>query len=427
MAVSVPQSERALNLRYISLVALQEFAILLPLSVLVIHMTDRGLSLGVIGVTFAIRSLIVVILEIPTGGLADALGRKPIALWSQGFTLASMVVLLFITDATVALLYALLQGIGAALHSGALGAWYVDNLKRVNPHTDLQQNLARVEFVRSACMIGTFLGGLLPTLAAPYNLPWPLSNFGISLFAGIILRLIVWLLTAVLITEPEFHGKTAVAGFKAVPEVLRNASRLSRQNRVVRYLLISACASGFGLASIDTFWQPIAGLIYGTNPESGAVFGLFGMLTGIGVTLGSFLVMRFGSKFPGGAPALAAFSQLFKGCSLMIVATVLTGLGLGSGLLLTFVFIAANNIPHDTLLHKSVPDSLRSIILSLESLAIFLGLTLGSSLLGILASRTTPMLAVMAAALVVVSGSLIYILIHKEQLRQLKETTTGLS
>jgi MFS family permease len=421
MALPAPQSERALNLRYISLVALQEFAILLPLSVLVIHMTDRGLSLGVIGVTFAIRSFIVVILEIPTGGLADAIGRKPIALWSQGFTLASMVVLLFITNTSTALLYALLQGVGAALHSGALGAWYVDNLKRVNPQTDLQHNLARVEFVRSACMIGTFLGGLLPTLAAPYNLPWPLSNFGISLFVGIVLRFIVWILTVILITEPEFGGKTAVAGFRAVPEVLRKALELGRHNRVVRYLLISACASGFGLASVDTFWQPIAGLIYGTDPESGAIFGLFGMLTGIGVTLGSFLVMRLGSSFPGGTPALAAFSQLFKGCSLMIIATVLSGLGLGTGLLLTFVFIAANNIPHDTLLHQAVPDSLRSIILSLESLSIFLGLTLGSSLLGLLASRTTPMLAVMAAALVVVSASLVYILIYKEQHRLLNE------
>ena len=219
--------ERSLNTRYLTLVGLQEFAALLPLAVLVVHMTERGLGLGVVGLAFAVRSIIVVLLEVPTGGLADAVGRKPIALLSQGFTFASIVALLLVTNIFTALLFAVLQGIGAALNSGSLEAWYVDALKRVAPAADLQKNLARVEVVSSIALLGSGLGGILPTWVSPWNLPWPLSAFGISLFASVVLRTVVWLLTALLIEEPEYQERATVAGFKAVPGILKDAVQLA--------------------------------------------------------------------------------------------------------------------------------------------------------------------------------------------------------
>ena len=182
MNFSLPPAtdERSLNIRYLSLVGLQEFAILLPLAVLVVHMTERGLGLGVVGLAFAVRSIIVVLLEVPTGRLADAIGRKPIALLSQGFTLASMVALLLVTNVFMVMVYAVLQGIGAALNSGSLEAWYVDALKRVAPAADLQKNLARVEVVSAVALLGSGVGGILSTLVSGWDLPWPLSAFGIS-------------------------------------------------------------------------------------------------------------------------------------------------------------------------------------------------------------------------------------------------------
>ena len=305
-----------MNVRYLSLVGLQEFAILLPLAVLVVHMTERGLGLGVVGLAFAVRSVIVVILEVPTGGLADAVGRKPIALLSQGFTLASMVALLLVTNVFTALLYAVLQGIGAALNSGSLEAWYVDALKRVAPEADLQKNLARVEVVGAVALLGSGLGGILPTWVSPWNLPWPLSAFGISLFVGILLRIAVWLLTALLIEEPEYKERATVAGFKAVPGILKDAVQLVRRLPVVPFLLVSMVVNGVAMISLETFWQPIVGAATGASAENSGVFGVFGVLTGVAFLLGSFVVMRgAGKKFVGGKSGLGRPESVAQGRS----------------------------------------------------------------------------------------------------------------
>ncbi|HET8985652.1 MAG TPA: MFS transporter, partial [Trueperaceae bacterium] len=158
-----PGPSRALTLRYAALAGLLELAIAVPMPVLVLHMTGRGLDLGLIGLAFTVRALLVVILELPTGGLADAIGRRPVALASQLFTLASFVLLLFVTGPFTALAYAVMQGIGSALHSGALDAWYVDELHKRDADVPLQPHLAMVDVAQaSGMLIGSAVGGLLP-------------------------------------------------------------------------------------------------------------------------------------------------------------------------------------------------------------------------------------------------------------------------
>ncbi len=410
--------ERSLNMRYLTLAGLQEFAILLPLAVLVVHMTERGLSLGVVGLAFAVRSIIVVVLEVPTGGLADAVGRKPIALVSQGFTLASMVVLLLVTNTATALLYAALQGVGAALNSGSLEAWYVDTLKRVAPDADLQKNLARVEIVTSVALVGSGIGGVLPGLVADWNLPWPLSAFGISLFVGVLLRVAVFVLTALLIEEPEYRGREAVAGFKAVPGILKDAAQLARNLPVVPYLLAAMVVNGVAMISLETFWQPIVATATGASAENSGVFGLFGVLTGVAFLLGSFVVMRgAGARFVGGKAGLAGLSQLLKGLAIVLLAVGLAGPTLGTGLGIAYFAIATNNIPHATLLNEAVPSERRSVMLSLNSLALFLGLALGSSVLGGLAALAGPHLALFAGGAFTALASLVYVGVARAQRR----------
>ena len=418
MTFSLPPAtdERSLNTRYLSLVGLQEFAILLPLAVLVVHMTERGLGLGVVGLAFAVRSVVVVILEVPTGGLADAVGRKPVALLSQGFTLASMVAVLLVTNVFVAMVYAVLQGIGAALNSGSLEAWYVDALKRVAPEADLQKNLARVEVVGAVALLGSGLGGILPTWVSSWNLPWPLSSFGISLFVGILLRIAVWVLTALLIEEPEYKERASVAGFKAVPSILKDAVQLVRSIPVVPYLLVSMVVNGVAMISLETFWQPIVGAATGASAENSGVFGLFGVLTGVAFLLGSFVVMRgAGAKLVGGKAGLAALSQLLKGLAIVLLAVGLSGPVMGAGLGLAYFAIASNNIPHATLLNEAVPSERRSVMLSVNSLALFLGLALGSGVLGGLAALVGPRTALFAGGAFTALASLVYVGVARAQ------------
>src|SRR5690606_26752034 len=188
--------------RYAALAGTLELAIALPMPVLILHMTGRGLDIATVGLAFTVRALLVALLELPTGGLADAIGRRPVALASQLFTLASFAVLLFVMGPVTAIVYAIFQGIGSALHSGAMDAWFVDELGRLEPNAPLQPHLAAVDVAQAAGMLaGSAIGGLLPSLAAPLGLPWPLAGFGVALAAGLCVRVIVWFWTLALVQE----------------------------------------------------------------------------------------------------------------------------------------------------------------------------------------------------------------------------------
>lgn len=402
-------TERGVTNRYMLLVGLYELALVLPLAVLVLHLTDRGFDLGAIGLAFAMRALLVVLLEVPTGGLADAIGRRPVALVSQGLTLASMVALLFVTDTTTLLLYAVLQGVGAALSSGSIDAWYVDTLKQANPDANLQRHFGQVSFVQSACLLaGTLLGGLLPSLLGGLELPWPLSGFAISLFVGILLRVAMWLLTAALVVEPADRFDGSVAGLREVPRIVREAVVLSRRTPIVPLLLVSMVASGVAMGAVETLWQPVAQRAFDFTAETSGIVGLFALLTGIGTLAGSGWVMRYGTRVPGGSAALAGSLQLIKGLGLVTMGLLATRLGIGAGLFLVYLGVGGGLAPHDVLINEAVPDERRSVMLSINSLALFLGIAIGFGALGPLADAATPGLALLVAGALTVVASAAY-------------------
>lgn len=392
------EHERGVTRRYALLAGLQEFAIWLPLPVLVLHLADRGFDLAAIGFAFALRAVVVVLLEVPTGGLADAIGRKPIALASQAATFASFAALLVVGGPGTLLAYALLQGLGSALHSGALEAWYVDRLGATGPNVDLQRHLALVGVVQTAAMLaGAALGGALPALVAGVGLPWPLAGFGVALAAGLALRLVVAALTALLVVEPEYAGRARWSVAFQTPGLVRDGFRFVRRSPTLPWLLLAGAALGWALTAVETLWQPIAGLTFGADPATSGVYGALGFVLGASGLLGSLAVMRYGDRFPGGPVALAAATQLLKAVAMIVLAASAGGLGVAVGLGLVYVAIAAQNAPHDALLHAAVPSEKRSIVLSVHSLAFFGGIALGSALLGWVANAAGPQAAMALA------------------------------
>lgn len=402
-------TERGVTARYALLAGLQEFAIWLPLPVLVLHMTDRGIGLALIGMAFAVRAVLVVLLEVPTGGLADAIGRKPVALASQAATMTSFAFLLVVTGPATLLGYALFQGVGAALHSGALDAWYVDRLKATGPDVDLQRNLAAINVAQTAAMLlGAAIGGTLPALAAGLDLPWPLSGFGVALLAGLLLRSLVWWLTVVLVVEDD-RGPARWADALTTPAIVRDGLRLAWRIPVMPWLLFAGGAMGLAMVAIETFWQPIASLTFGADPATSAVYGALGFTLGAAGLLGSLAVMRYGDRFPGGPPALAAASVVVKAGAMLLLALPLGGLGVALGLAFGYFSIAVQNVPHDALLNDAIPNERRSILLSVNSLVFFLGIAVGSGLLGPLAGVAGPRLALGLGAAFTLAAALAYV------------------
>ena len=71
------------------------FIVGLTLPIIILYMISKGLDLFQAGLAMSIYSGTIVLLELPTGGLGDAIGRKRVYVHSLAVSFVSGVVLLF--------------------------------------------------------------------------------------------------------------------------------------------------------------------------------------------------------------------------------------------------------------------------------------------------------------------------------------------
>ena len=201
--------------------------------------------------------------------------------------------------------------------------------------------------------------------------------------------------------------------------MVRTAVTLTRQNNIILLLLGVTCASGFVLVSLESFWQPHFANLFGGS--EGNTF-WFGIIMG-----GNFLVGMLGnmivtpvSKALGKRYALVA--AIFHG----LRGVILIGLALQSNLpiavllfWLVYLNMGAVNSPHSTLLNEQIPSEQRSSMLSIESLASYLGGAVGGVLLGYIARQFSISTAWIISGGALVLSLFIYLKIeflqHKER------------
>ncbi|HJX42430.1 MAG TPA: MFS transporter, partial [Geodermatophilus sp.] len=162
-----PLSVRAAGRRFVGLTALRWLPVGLSAPVTVLLASARGLSPADIGVVFAVYSTVVLLLELPTGGLADAVGTRPVLVLSGLAGAAGTLLLVGADDVATFALAEALRGVGRALDSGPLEAWYVDTVRAADADADVTPGLSRAGAADGAGLcLGAVLGGLLPLLAA---------------------------------------------------------------------------------------------------------------------------------------------------------------------------------------------------------------------------------------------------------------------
>ena len=88
--------------------------------VLTLMLMDGGLSLAQVGVVVAVYSATVLVLELPTGGLADAIGPKRVLLVSAVLNTVATAILAVGQGMGPLLLGGIVLGLGRALDSGPL-------------------------------------------------------------------------------------------------------------------------------------------------------------------------------------------------------------------------------------------------------------------------------------------------------------------
>lgn len=366
---------------------LDRFAMGVIVAVTALALHGRGLGVGEIGGLFAVYAAVTLIAELPFGGLADGVGRKPVFLLATVASLMASVVFL-VADSFWPLAASFgLVGLGRALRSGTLDAWYVEGLHARAPGVEIQPLLARAQTANFAGFgFGAIAGGYLPGLVAGNDPSDPLIGrtvYDVSYAAGLALTLVVFVYTVLLIREPArtLNGAVMLRAIRAVPGTIRDGARLVISHPALLLLFAILTLMLFATNPVEVLWPTVVQAML--DPERAA--GMVGLLTAgyfLAIAAGASLAGRFNLIFRRRhAASLAAALGALIVCQIVLA---LQGslIGFVVAFLLFSVVLGLSDTPAVSILHAHTPDNRRSTILSVQSLLKQLGAMVGLLILG---------------------------------------------
>lgn len=360
--------------------------------VLTLVLRELGLTLFEVGAAMATYSLTTVLLEVPSGALADLWGRKRTYLLSVGFDLLSVLFFLSFSHLGMVLLAAALKGAGRAFSSGSLEALAVETIRREQPDFDLQAFFSRVGMAVPAGLAATsLLGGFLPEFAALPALGWiagrsPAEAFSVNLLVHALLLGLAGLLAwsffeeGAEAVEPE-AGETGDAGGPAA--VLRQIAAsfgFALRSRELLLLLSAMFSIGLVLHAVETFWQPRLNAI--VVAENVRIFGVLGSAYFAVAVLGNGLSPALVRVLRGNRAGAILLYRILSGAALVALAGQVTTGGFAAAYLGFFFLFAVTTPIQSAMLNERVPDSRRATLISAGSLVMQGGGFLGSLAFG---------------------------------------------
>lgn len=397
--------------RFVLLTALRWLPVGITIPVSVLLARAKGLSLAEIGLVFTLHSLVVVLLELPTGGLSDAVGHRPVLVLSGLLNLGSALAFATADGVPGFALAALLLGVGRALDSGPLEAWYVDAVHVADARADVTPGLSAAGIADGlALALGAVAGGLLPGLLGGASDRVLVLPF----LAAAVLVLLSTMAVVLLVTPtgPVRSGSVAAAlraGLRAVPDTVAGALRLSARDRTLRLLLGLSLVWGVALAGSELLGPLLFADLAGSRTGGSAAFGV-----AVAVAFGCAAV---GSALTGTVRRLAGGSSRVALAGLAgLSATALAALAVAPGLLAAgtayAVFYLAGGAAfplRHALLHGRVEAGQRATVLSAASLALQLGGAGATLTVPLVARALGEDLAFLPVAALVLISALVYL------------------
>ena len=207
----------------------------------------RGLTLVQISLIESIMIFTIFLMEVPTGVLADRLGRKWSIICSTILLATAEFIFIFARDYSWYVIIALLTGTGFAFASGAVEALVYDSLPEKGREDAMKRAMGRVNsWGQIAFVISPIIGALIIGDGAP-------DKF-IPAIALTVVALLIGLLVAFTLREPTADSKEKKPGSVAI---FRGGVSLLLGHRRLRQLaLLVIFTSPFTAAMITTLGPP---------------------------------------------------------------------------------------------------------------------------------------------------------------------------
>ncbi len=379
----------------------------LTVAVVALALTDRGMDLFQISLLFGVYSLTTMAMELPFGGLADSIGRKPVFLMAVFASLISLALFLSTRDFYVLAVSFAFIGFGRALRSGTLDAWFVETFKAAAPNVDVQPALAKAQWANAVGLaVGAVLGGLLPDMLGSVAESLGFSIYDVSYAASFGVMVGVFVFTRLAIVEaPRSMTPGALRqGFVNVPLVIRDAGILAVKNPALSVLLTALAFFLMATNPVEVIWPTFAKPMLDegyANTVIGVVTATYFFSIALGASLSSYISRIFKRQH---AKTLAATFACLASAQ---IALALQGniFGFVGVFVLYSVFLGVSETPASSILHRCVEDRQRSTMLSVKSLIQQLGGGLGLLLAGIVAETySTPIAWIVGAVFLFIAA-----------------------
>lgn len=395
---------------------LDRFAMGLTVAVVALALTDRGMDLLQISLLFGVYSLTTMALELPFGGLADNIGRKPVFLAAVIASLISLALFLSSSDFTVLALSFAFIGFGRALRSGTLDAWFVETFKAAAPNVDVQPALAKAQWANAMGLaVGAVFGGLLPDVFGAMGLRYGISIYDVSYAASFAVMVAVLIYTMVaIVEEPRPLNPNALGqGFAKVPSVIAEAGVLALRHPTLSLLLAALALFLMATNPVEVLWptyaKPMLDEGY-ANTVIGALMAGYFFAIAFGASLSPHISRIFRRRHA------VTLSVIFASLAVVQIALAMQGgiAGFVGIFLLYSIILGASETPASSILHRCVEDRQRSTMLSLRSLIQQLGAATGLVMAGAIAEiYSTPLAWIVGSAFLLAAMALCLVLARR--------------
>ncbi|MDF1541511.1 MAG: MFS transporter [Anaerosomatales bacterium] len=362
-----------------------------------LFLLDAGLDIFQVMLVNAAFSAGQVLFEVPTGVIADTIGRK--ASYLLGLASLLVATLLYMASAEYAWGFwafvgaSVLLGFGFTCQTGAVDAWMVDALNFLEYEGLREQVFARAGMVSGAAMlVGTLSGGFLGqvNLSVPY-----LVRSGIL---GLAFVFVLFTMREVGFTPRALK----LSRFGAETRVIFNAGiQYGWRHRVVRPMLFVSAVQGVFMLYFFYSMAPFALDLLG-RPDlvwvAGVLAALFG-LAGIGgnALVGPVMRSKSGRRRPSSVLAVMAVLTAVSAAAIGVIgllapeggSLIAFALAIGIGGVFWGVFFGVMQPIAQAYLNEHIPSAQRATVLSVASFFSEAGGMAGQPALGWIARATS--------------------------------------
>jgi len=368
--------------KYFAYAILKSFGFGMLSGIWVIYLQhERGLSLAQITLIDVAFWIAAALGEIPTGIVADAVGRKAslaigavmLGVGTLGWVVAPNLPLILLTY--------VVMGVGITFTSGADDAFFYESVQRAGRAHEYTR---LVGLVGAASLGGLAVGSVASGLVGTIHLGLPLIIGGLCDFAAL----------AVILTFKEPQAETGDLPKKSYGTVLREAAALIRLRPNLRYPMLYLALVPLVASIMEIiFLQPQAVAVGVPIAAIGVVVMIVQLSNMVGAARSDWLKTRLGE-----ARLLYLAPALIIAC-LLLLATFQIFPALALIAAIGFVTAVLRPILMNRI-QREVPDEIRATIISVQSLLFTLLLGISEPILGAAADRSG-----FAAAYVLLAGS----------------------